>query len=138
MNSKMKGNIAEAVALSEFTKRNIQVSIPFGDNARYDLIAEFSDKLNRIQVKYCDSFSENESAICICESKRNHTTNKTKNTYIGEVDYFFFYIQKWDKCVLISIDDIGSNKSICFRNEATKNNQHYRNVDDYTIDKVII
>jgi len=51
MNSKNKGNIGESQALAEFTKRGIQVSIPFGDNARYDLIADFNGKLNKIQVK---------------------------------------------------------------------------------------
>lgn len=48
MNTKTKGNIGEAVVLSEFVKRGTQVSIPFGDNARYDLIAEFNGKLNKI------------------------------------------------------------------------------------------
>lgn len=48
MNSKTKGNIGEAIALAEFAKRNIQVAIPFGDNARYDLIADFNGKLNKI------------------------------------------------------------------------------------------
>ena len=54
MNSKDKGNIGEAIILGEFVKRNIQVSIPFGDNARYDLVADFNGKLNKIQVKYCN------------------------------------------------------------------------------------
>ena len=48
MISKQKGNIGEAVILAEFTKRGVQVSIPFGDNARYDLIAEFGGRLNKI------------------------------------------------------------------------------------------
>ena len=48
MNTKTKGNIGEAIILAEFVKRGIQVSIPFGDNARYDLIAEFNGKLNKI------------------------------------------------------------------------------------------
>ena len=59
MNSKAKGNIGEGVVLSEFVKRGIQVSIPFGDNARYDLIAEFNGKLNKIQVKYCNEINRN-------------------------------------------------------------------------------
>ena len=48
MNTKDKGNIGEAVILAEFMKKGISVSIPFGDNARYDLIAEFNGKLNKI------------------------------------------------------------------------------------------
>ena len=79
MNSKEKGNIGEGLALAEFAKRGIQVSIPFGDNARYDLIAEFNGKLNKIQVKYCNQqISENNSIACPCASSLNHTTNKNK------------------------------------------------------------
>lgn len=40
MNSKNKGNIGEAIILAEFIKYGIQVSLPFGDNARYDMIAD--------------------------------------------------------------------------------------------------
>ena len=50
MISKEKGNIGEAIILAEFVKRGIQVSIPYGDCARYDLIAEFNGKLNKIQI----------------------------------------------------------------------------------------
>ena len=54
MNSKDKGNIGEAIMLAEFIKRGIQVSIPFGDNARYDLIIDLNGKLYKVQVKYCN------------------------------------------------------------------------------------
>ena len=88
MNSKDKGNIGEAIVLAEFTKRQIQVAIPFGDNARYDLIAEFNGKLNKIQVKYCGQITENNSFICPCASSTNHTTNKHLSTYDNDVDFF--------------------------------------------------
>ena len=64
MNSKDKGNIGEAIVLAEFTKRQIQVAIPFGDNARYDLIAEFNGKLNKIQVKYCGQTTQFYLSMC--------------------------------------------------------------------------
>ena len=51
MNSKSKGQLSEARALYEFQKYNIPVCVPWGDNERYDLIAEFNGKLNKIQVK---------------------------------------------------------------------------------------
>ena len=88
MISKEKGNIGEVIALAEFVKRGVQVSIPYGDNARYDLIAEFNGKLNRIQVKYCNQLSSNNSVICPCASSTNHTTNKHYSTYENDIDYF--------------------------------------------------
>ena len=139
MNSKDKGNIGEAIILSEFIKRGIPVSIPFGDNARYDLIAEFNNKLNRIQVKYCNQkISETGSITCPCASSTNHTTNKHLSTYQNDVDYFAFYLVEWQCCLLVSITDIDNKKSICFRKTKPLNNQSNINlIEDYLFDKTL-
>ena len=124
MNSKDKGNIGEAVVLAEFVKNNIQVAIPFGDNARYDLIAEFNGKLNRIQVKYCNQqITENNSISCPCASSTNHTTNKHYSTYENDIDYFCFYIVEWNEILILPIEEIGTKKVITFRQDPPKNNQ---------------
>ena len=136
MNSKNKGDIAESIALSEFIKRNIQVSIPFGDNARYDLIAEFNGKLNRIQVKYCGQFQDN-SIVCPCASSTNHTTNKHYDNYYGQIDYFVFYLKEWDIPILVPIEYIGNKKSIIFRkmNKEKRPECHY--IEDFSFDKIL-
>ena len=89
MNSKDKGNLGQALTLAEFIKYNIPVAIPFGDNNRYDLIADFNGKLNRIQIKYCNQQTENNSIICPCSSSTNHTTNKHYTTYVNDIDKKF-------------------------------------------------
>jgi hypothetical protein len=139
MNSKDKGNIGEAVVLAEFVKRGISVALPFGDNARYDLIAEFNGKLNKIQIKYCNQqISENNSISCPCASSTNHTTNKHYTTYENDVDYFCFYIVEWNECILVPIDVIGTKKVITFRQEKPKNNQANVNlVQDYRFDAIL-
>lgn len=139
MNSKNKGNIGEAIVLAEFTKRQIQVAIPFGDNARYDLIAEFNGKLNKIQVKYCGRITENNSFICPCVSSTNHTTNKHLSTYENDVDYMAFYLAAIDKLLLVPIEQLEGKKTITFRLEPPKNGQHIgiNLVEDYLLDKII-
>lgn len=133
MNTKSKGNIGEAVILSEFVKRNIQVSIPFGDNARYDLIAEFNNKLNKIQIKYCGEITKRGSVVCKCSSSTNHITYET------DVDYICCYIKPWDVSIIIPIEEIGNKKMFIIRKELPKNNQnkniHYLN--NYLFDTVI-
>lgn len=138
MNSKDKGNIGEAVVLAEFIKREIQVSIPFGDNARYDLIADFNGKLNKIQVKYCNQLSATGSVSCPCVSSTNHTTNKHYTTYENDVDYMCFYIACWNVVIIVPIEEIGDKKSISFRLDLPKTiNQYTVNlVENYTFDKL--
>ena len=135
MTTKDKGNIAESIALSEFVKRNITVSIPFGDNAKYDLIADFNGKLNRIQVKYCGCKSNTNSYICVCESKKSHTNKKHHIYTKKEIDYIFFYIAEVDTSVLIPIEDINGKGEIYLREHKTSSNQ--RLINDYLIDKII-
>lgn len=139
MNSKAKGNIGEAIILAEFTKRNIQVSIPFGDNARYDLIAEFNGKLNKIQVKYTSQISENNSIVCHISSSTNHTTNKHYTVYANDVDYIAIYIEPWNESILIPISDCGKQKTFIIRKELGKNNQSkgIHLLSDYTFDKIL-
>ena len=139
MNSKDKGNIGEAIVLAEFTKRQIQVAIPFGDNARYDLIAEFNNKLNKIQVKYCGQITENNSFICPCASIINHTTNKHLTTYENDVDYIAFYLAAIDKLLLVPIEQLIGKKTITFRVDPPKNGQHtgINLVEDYLLDNII-
>lgn len=140
MNNKDKGNIGESVVLAEFIKRGITVSIPFGDNARYDLVADFNGRLNKIQVKYCNQKeSDNHSIACPCSSCTNHTKNKGKQTYKNDIDYFAFYMVEWNVTLLVPISEIENKKEVRFRMDKPRNNNkagiHF--VDDYLLDKII-
>ena len=139
MHTKDKGNIGEAIIIAEFVKRDIQVAIPFGDNARYDLIAEFNNKLNKIQIKSCSELKNTNAIVCKCASSTNNTTNKHYTTYENDVDYICCYLQPWDVSVIIPIENVGSKKVLYMRKEPPKNNQsknvHYLN--DYFFDKII-
>ena len=137
MNTKDKGNVGELVILSEFVKRGVPVSIPYGDNTRYDLIAEFNGKLNKIQVKYCSQVTKEGSILCKSASV-NRDTGK-RSTYESEVDYLAFYIKPWDMACLVPMSEIKKKTTFTIRNSPTKNGQsvgvHY--VDDYLFDKMV-
>ena len=122
MNSKMKGQISEARALYEFQKYGIPVCVPWGDNERYDLIAEFDGKFNRIQVKTCNE-EENGAIVCYARSSTNHTTNRNLTTYENEVDYFVFVNQTRDWVALVPMEEIGKNKAIRLRDVPPSNGQ---------------
>lgn len=49
--TKSIGDISEAFVISQLVKRGYLVSIPFGENHRYDIIADDGNRLLRIQVK---------------------------------------------------------------------------------------
>ena len=136
-NNKTKGQLSEAKALYEFQKYNIPVCIPWGDNERYYLIAEFNNKFNRIQVKTANE-EENGAIVCWTRSSNNHTTNKKLSTYVGEIDYFVFVNQTYDLIAIVPIEEIGEAKSIRLRLTPPANKQikGIRYFSDFSFDKI--
>ena len=121
-NSKSKGQLGEAKALYEFQKYNIPVCLPWGDNERYDLIAEFDNKFNRIQVKVCNE-EHNGSIYCYCRSSTNHTTNKNYTTYDGQIDYFVFVNLTYDIIAIVPFKETEGKQMISLRVKPTINGQ---------------
>lgn len=138
MNSKRIGNIGEAKALCKFVELGIPVYIPFGDNEKADLIAEFNGKLNKIQVKTSQK-AEDGKMIFDLTSSTQHRKNGEKHIYTdNEIDYFVCYNIQRDKIFLIPVNKTPSTK-ITIRYEKSKNNQiqNIKFEEDYLIDNVL-
>lgn len=123
-NSKSKGNIGEAKVLARLVELGCSVLLPFGDNERYDLVVENSSKhLLKAQVKYS---SQLESDGCLefqLYSSKNHTTNKVKSGYVGEIDIFLLYHSVTDEVYLLTPIDFENRKSMFLRTKPTVNKQ---------------
>ena len=52
MHKKTKGSIAELAVATRLVKEGWRVLLPYGENTRYDLVAERQGRFVRIQVKY--------------------------------------------------------------------------------------
>lgn len=138
MNSKRVGNIGEAKVLTKFVELGIPVYLPFGDNEKADLIAEFNGKLNKIQVKTSIK-AEDGKMIFDLTSSTLHRKNGVKHIYTdNEIDYFACYNIQRNKIFLININEVPST-SIIIRYEKPKNNQiqgiHFE--EDYLIDNIL-
>ena len=105
MNSKRIGNIGEAKVLAKFVEMGIPIYIPFGDDEKADLIAEFDGKLNKIQVKTSIK-SKNGCSIFDLTSSTAHRTNGERRKYLNsEIDYFALYSLDRDKIYLMKVPD---------------------------------
>lgn len=123
MNSKRIGNIGEAKVLAKFVELGIPVYLPFGDNEKTDLIADFNGKLNKIQVKTSIK-AENGKMKFDLTSSTLHIKNGVKHIYTkNEIDYFACYNIARDKIFLISIEKANYLSEITIRYEKPKNNQ---------------
>ena len=121
--NKQKGNVGEAKCLAKMIELGVPVSLPFGDNERYDMIIEHNGHLEKIQVKY-SSVQYNDGSTCfkLCSST-NHTTNKHYTTYENDIDAFLLYNVKSDEVYYLPIDMVKNKKSITVRISSSKNGQ---------------
>lgn len=118
MNSKQIGELSEAEILLRFLRKGISVSIPHGDNQRYDFIIDCDNKLYKIQVK--TGRINNDCVVFDTCSSQIHRDNG-KQGYRGQIDYFAVYCPVIDKAYLISVNDVGE-RACRLRLQPTKNN----------------
>ena len=138
MNSKRIGNIGEAKVLAKFVEMGIPIYIPFGDDEKADLIAEFDGKLNKIQVKTSIK-SKNGCSIFDLTSSTAHRTNGERRKYVNsEIDDFALYSLDRDKIYLMKVPD-NPMSAITIRFEDTKSGMKSRvNYEsDFLIENVL-
>ena len=112
LNPKQKGNLTELKCLSAFYELGYQCSIPYGENSRYDFIADIDGKLIRVQCK-----TSREVGVGViefpCRSSRSNTHSNLQRRYTAnEIDYFCTF---WDgKCYLIPVTECSITKILRF------------------------
>lgn len=125
IDTKVKGNTTEMECMLEFMKLGYQVSIPFGEDSRYDFIGDINGKLLRIQCKTCSEIVDDNEAIVAINFKtvrqsggKAKVNTRTKYT-IEEIDYFATSYQ--GKCYLVPVTQCSNEKTL--RILPTKNGQ---------------
>ena len=92
--TKVKGNITELMCIAEFIKFGYQVSIPYGDSAKYDFIVDVNGKFLRIQCKSShvahDHGKDDLNAFSFSTTSQTTNTKCTRRHYYTkeDIDYF--------------------------------------------------
>lgn len=110
LSAKEKGNLTELQCITAFYELGYQVSIPYGENSRYDFIADVNGKLIRVQVKTSNLKRGTQGAISFAtvSTRINSTQNITRRYTKNEIDYFATY---WNnQCYLIPIEETASRE----------------------------
>ena len=112
LTSKQKGNLTELKCLSAFVEQGCGVSIPYGDNSKYDFIADVDKKLFKIQVKTSSSKDENAIMFSCRSTHVNCTGVKNERYSSNEIDFFATY---WNnQCYLIPVNECSVTKTLRF------------------------
>ena len=118
-NTKFVGDVSEAKVIAAFVEAGYSVSIPFGENHRYDLIVERDNVLSRVQVK--TGRLHNGAIVFNCFSAHSHATGTSFRRYTGEVEFFGVYCPETSETYLVPVDNLPIKGYL--RVEATRNGQ---------------
>lgn len=139
MEPKQKGNLTELKCIAAFYELGYSVSIPYGENSRYDFIADINGKLIRVQIKTSHQVTkgDNSSYIFSCRSSRSSRTHCINKKYTSsEIDYFSTFIL--GKCYLIPISECSTAKTLRFSKPKNgKKRESYNLASDYELEKQI-
>ena len=99
-----KGNASAAMILAALVAQNKTVSVPWGDNAPYDLVLDTGDTLHRVQCKTGRLRSGRivfqTSSVCLTDGKY------VKSHYRDKIDLWAVYCPENAKIYLIPIADV--------------------------------
>lgn len=115
LHSKNKGNLTEMQCMAAFMAENCGVSIPFGDNSKYDFIADVGGQLLKIQVKTASPSKKAENAVSFsCRSTHLNCKGVQNVRYTKEeIDYFATYYQ--GQCYLVPVSECSAEKTLRFQ-----------------------
>ena len=133
--TKKKGLVTELQCQTYFTNLGYNVSIPLGEDCRYDMIVDFNGILQRIQVKTCH-VNDNNAGISISTRSTRSNSQKSihKNYSKKEIDYFATFYN--NKCYLIKVEECFSGKTLSFKDHTV--NQHCMYfIEDYEAERQI-
>ena len=120
LNPKQKGNLTELLCLAAFTELGYTVSIPYGDCAKYDFIAEINNKLYKIQCKTSSCIEEGVYKFATRSTSVGSSSINTRTYTKQDIDFFATIIN--NQCYLIPVEE-ASGKQKTLRFILPKNNQ---------------
>lgn len=133
------GNINELNCIMAFIQLGYECSIPYGNNAKYDFIADINGDLKRIQCK-SSHYTKDHGTIstdsisfhAICSTSNTKETKRHRYTS-EQIDYFATHFN--GKTYVIPVSECSTCKILRFA--PPKNGQKkYNKAEDYLIENI--
>lgn len=132
LTTQQKGTVTELAVAKYLLSLGYNVSQPFCQDSRYDLIVDANGKLLRLQVKTC-RLTENNSIAFNCRSTTtNNTSKKTRSYSANDIDYFATY---WNNRVYLVPVGECSNEKRLHLDPIKQSNWSY--IEDYLAEEVL-
>ena len=131
---KRKGDLAELKVAADLIGRGCRISIPFGEDCDYDLIADYEGRLHRVQVKHARSDGQIILVRCRSQSLTNGRIRATKRYTAETVDWIAVYDCTSERCFYCPSRELGAGRAtLTLRLQPARNGQRLgiRDARDY-------
>lgn len=133
---KRKGDLAELKVAADLIDRGCRISIPFGEDCDYDLIADYEGRLHRVQVKFTRSDGRVVFVRCRSQSLTKGKVRATKLYTASMVDWIATYDCTTERCYYCPSRELGATgrTMLTLRLQPARNGQRLgiREAEDYT------
>ena len=130
-NSKATGDATESMAIHELVCRGYLVSVPFGDNSKYDLVVDDEGTLYRVQCKTAWRTTRNTIRFNT-HSQTTRDGQYHESTYDGEIDAFVVRFPETETLYWVDIED-AADKKTSLRFEAKIDHPAINWADDFEL-----
>lgn len=137
LTTKQKGNLTELKCCLAFIEQGYKVSIPYGEDCKYDLIVDINNHLYRIQCKTSralpnanDGFRFNTRSVVI-------TTHGAKESCYSKTEIDYFATVYEGKCYLVPVEECGHEKVLRFHYPPNGQKKNISLADDYILENII-
>ena len=131
----IKGITTELFCSLKFVELGYIVSIPYGNNSRYDLLVDTGKNFYRVQCKTASLNNNGSYTINTSNSVSTTTQRRTKHYTKNEIDFIASIIN--NQLVIIPVEMIETSKSKVFRTELPKygSKSTCNLIQDFTVEK---
>ena len=109
-NSKAIGDLSEVMVIAALVRHGYLVSIPFGENHRYDVIADDGKQLLRIQVKTGRLRGGVIDFVCSSSHQHRRSGPTSSRPYFGQVEYLAVFCPQNGKVYLVPESELVATK----------------------------
>ena len=133
---KEKGNLTELQCMTAFAEQGLKVSIPYGENCRYDFIIDIGGKLLKIQCKTSHLIASKDGFEFKCYSTNSTRKGVFESRYTeDEIDYFATYFN--GNCYLVPVKNCGNAKILRFNYPRNGQKKGISLAETHTLEEVI-
>lgn len=112
-NPKAVGEVSESLVLARLIQLGYSVSLPFGNNQRYDFIVDDGESLRRVQVKT----GRLQHGNVVFPTRSTNGFTGQQRGYLGQADDFVVYCPETNEIYRVPVADCGDMRRCYLRVE---------------------